>query len=171
MRARSHFYAVCLAMATRYRASMRASSLLPILALACGDAAPDAPVDRSSELRDLVGGLLGQYTREVEATCPCRARDGDFASTDECVAKLGHDPSFADCVTDKISDRDNAELREALACMRERYERRARCLEREGCELNASEACYAAAPECPVLDPQALSRALRECPGGTLLGR
>lgn len=153
---------------------MRASLLFVLLPmLSCGDP-PDttAEVDQgAAELRELVAGLISQYTREVEATCPCRARDGDFASVDECTEKLGHRPSFAECVADQIAELDSDELRRSLRCMRQRYEERARCLEQRGCGLHEAEVCYAASRECPVLDPEALSRALLECPGGTLLGR
>jgi hypothetical protein len=150
------------------------------LAFACSDEGSGAggrssqdtsKINVNSDFRKLVRGALGAYQHEVEATCPCRVEEGAFESNEECLERSGHDDEFADCVADKLKPSEDREMREALHCMMKRYQARAACTEENGCDLDDVTACTDELAECPLLDPQALTRALQGCPGGSLLGR
>jgi hypothetical protein len=152
------------------------SSLLVFGFLGCsgGDADDDDEDLRGtpqSDLQSLVRGVFAEYMHEVVVSCPCRVEDGAFASMDECLRRLGLPPSFADCVSDELQPSDSAALRSALACMTQQYKVRADCLDSHSCAPEHVAPCYEQVLDCPVLDPQALTRALRDCPGGAPLSR
>jgi hypothetical protein len=142
------------------------SCLLAFGVLGCSGADDeDLPNAPPLDFRALVGGVFAEYMHEVEVSCPCRVEDGAFASMDECLRRLALPPSFADCVSEELQPSDSAELRSALSCLTQQYKVRADCLDSHSCAPEHVAPCYEQVLDCPVLDPQALTRALRECPG------
>ena len=155
---------------SRTRGSLRLVSLLALAG--CAESRSDAvEITPDFDVRTLVHGVLAEYQREVEVSCPCRVARGDFSSETECVAKLGHDETFARCTADKLAQHDDPALRVALHCTMQQYGARATCAEAHDCETDALLACYDRVQTCPVLDPEALTHALTGCPGGSLLSR
>jgi hypothetical protein len=152
---------------------MRAFSCLLVFGfLGCGGGdEEDSPTTPQSDFRSLVHGLFSEYMHEVEVSCPCRVEEGAFASMAECLHRLGLGPSFPDCVSEELQASDSPELRSALSCSMQQYKLRADCLDSHSCKPEYVAPCYEQVLDCPVLDPQALTRALRECPNGPLPSR
>jgi hypothetical protein len=130
-----------------------------------GEVTPD------SDLRKLVSAVITSFQEEIEATCPCQVEKGAFPTNEACLERLSHDDSIVGCATEKLRVNEDREMRVALHCAIGRFRARADCVDESGCDDNALADCYDAVDECPMVDPQAWTPVVTECPGGSLLGR
>jgi hypothetical protein len=135
------------------------------LLLACGSD------DSTSEPSGVVARYLDTYNSEVEVTCPCRVSEGSFSSEEECHRKLVISASTERCLSAQFEMADSEGLRASLGCMAELSVARTECIGGSMCEKTKMNACFDTMMECPMLDPQLLTRVFNACPDSILLGR
>jgi hypothetical protein len=130
-----------------------------------------APAEHEPDLNDLANDWFAAYNNEVAVTCPCRVEQGGFESQAECMRKLVIGQDTIDCLSAQLMLADSPGLRDTVGCMAEASNTRSPCLSSSACSSAAMNACYELPRECPMFDPQLLTRAFNACPDSILLAR
>jgi hypothetical protein len=132
-------------------------------AAASGDAGPESAAVSTTYLED--------YNHEIEITCPCRVQQGLYPSEAECLRAQVLSQDTVTCLSVQFQAEDSTELRASLRCLAEASRSRGDCIAASACDMARLNACYDAAMQCPVPDPQLLTRVFNACPDSILLAR
>ena len=121
----------------RVKAFIALFGLMGIGLVGCGDSATEG----GSSSRALVEAHVAAYDRYYEVRCPCYVQLGAFESVEACMTLVGSGPSWVDCGTMVLDEKDSPELREQADCSLQETKARSACFEEAMCDPVKSAEC------------------------------